>query len=99
MFFRYQALADAYFVKRDFEDMLDWAVKVVALKPGYFGGHLRHVVALTLLGREQEALAAITRYLRDVPDTVRTHVHGGGFVRNEDRALFSEALRRAGMPR
>ena len=97
MFFRYQALADAYFVKRDFEKMLEWAAKVVVLKPSYFGGHLRHVVALALLGREKEAARAIQRYLGDVPDVVRSRVHGAGFVRDEDKALFLEGLHKVGV--
>jgi adenylate cyclase len=97
MFFRYQALADACFVKRDFEKMPEWAAKAVVLKPSYFAGHLRRIAALALLGREKAATSAIEEYVRDVPDAVRSRVRGSGFVRAEDDALFSGALAKAGM--
>ena len=98
IFFRYQALADAHFVKRDFEKMVDWAAKGVVPKPSYFGCHIRVVAGLGLLGRLKEAQAAIQRYLRDVPDHVRSRAHRFAFVRDEDRALFSEGLKKAGLP-
>jgi adenylate cyclase len=97
IFFRYQAFADAYFVKRDFEKMVDWAAKGVVVKPSYFGCHMRVVAGLGLLGRLKEAQAAIQRYLRDVPDEVRSRAHRFGFVRDEDRVLFGEGLRKAGL--
>jgi adenylate cyclase len=93
IFSRYQALADTYFVKRDLEKMLEWAAKAVALKPDYFAGHLRVIVSLALLGRNDELASAVARYVRDVPDDVRSRFHTGGFVRGEDRALFAEGLR------
>ena len=98
IFFRYQGLADAYFVKRDFEKMVEWAAKGVILKPSYYGCHTRLVAGLGLLGRLKEAQGAIHRYLKDVPDEVRSRVHRFGFVRGEDSALFSEALKKAGLP-
>jgi adenylate cyclase len=98
IFFRYLALSDAYFVKRDFEKMVEWAAKGVVQKPSYFGCHIRVVAGLGLLGRLKEAQAAIQRYLRDVPDDVRSRAHRVAFVRDEDSALFSEGLKKAGLP-
>lgn len=97
IFFRYQALADAYFVKRELEKMLEWATKAVILKPSYFAGHLRAIVSLALLGRDQELASAVARYARDVPDYVRSRIRGREFVRSEDRVLFAEGLRKAGV--
>jgi tetratricopeptide (TPR) repeat protein len=59
IFFRYQALADAYFVKRDFEKMVAWASKGVVVKPSYFGVHARAISGLGLLGRIAEAQTSI----------------------------------------
>jgi adenylate cyclase len=100
IFFRHQALADAYFVKGDFEKMVEWAAKGIVLKPDYFGCHLRVVSGLGLLGRLNEAQIAIQRYVKDVPDEIRSRVlASGGFVRDEDSARFSEGLEKAGLPR
>jgi adenylate cyclase len=97
IFFRYQALADACFVKRDYERMVAWAAKGVGLKPSYFGCHLRLIVGLALLGRLTEARAAVKRYLRDVPDEIRSRVHSFGFVRDDDRELFRDGVKIAGL--
>jgi len=97
IFFRYQALADAYFVKRDFEKMLEWAAKSLAPKSSYIGGHLRVIAGLAILGRDHELASALARYVRDVPDDVRSRVNRVHFVRPEDNALFAGGLAKAGL--
>jgi len=97
MFFRYQGLADVHFIKRDFAEMLEWAEKAVILKPGYFGGHLRRIVSLVFLERGDKLASAVAGYLRDVPDDVRNRVRTVRFVRKEDRDLFEQGLRKAGL--
>src|SRR5262249_830675 len=86
IFFRYQALADAYFTKRDFQKTLDWATKTIIFKPNWFGGHLRHIAALALLDRDDEAAVAVERYRREVASEAQAQVmKWSGFIREDDQ--------------
>jgi adenylate cyclase len=95
IFFRYQALADAFFVKRDFQQMVDWAAKAATAKPSYFAGHTRLLVGLALLNKPEAAKAARERYFQEIPEGMRTTK--APFAREEDSLLFQEGLRKAGL--
>jgi len=96
MSFRYINLCDAYFVKQDFESMLDSADKAIAMNVSLAGPHLRRIAALSLLSRMDEATKAVLRYESEVPIAIRQRMRSS-FVRKEDRDRFRQALKDAGL--
>lgn len=96
MAFRYINLCDAYFVKRDFEKMLDCADKAIAMNGSLAGPHLRKIAALSLLSRITEAKKAKQRYESDVPIAIRQRMRSS-FVGKDDREKFIQALKDAGL--
>jgi len=95
----YIGIMNTHFAAERYEECVDAAQKAVLLQPNFYGGYIGMAIALPLLGRIEEARAAV-RKLREL--TPRLTVGGTArnplFVREKDVARMLESLRQAELP-
>jgi tetratricopeptide (TPR) repeat protein len=98
-FFFDMALMMPHLLRSDFETVVELGHRALDLNPALTSTYKGMLAALGHLGRIEEAAAVAARLLRLDPGfrTSET-VARTPLVRAEDRALYAEGLRRAGLP-
>jgi len=97
-FFRYVEIAFGYLVLRDYEESIRWAMKSVQIKQDYPMGHLYLACGHARLGHREDAVKALTSYLKIMPTASVARFSNRPFRKKEDRDHFLESLRLAGLP-
>jgi adenylate cyclase len=97
-FFTQTAMAAANFYQRRFDHTVDWATRVVQQKPAWVPALRYRAAALTHLGRLNEARADVARLLAAQPSCTVRWLTVYTFRHRWMEELFSDALRRAGLP-
>jgi tetratricopeptide (TPR) repeat protein len=93
---RYMAL----FATRRYEETIEVCRKTATLHPNHAGAWRLMTVSLALLGRQDEAKAALARTLALQPDLSISHVDQNTvYADPADRSRFLEGLRKAGLQR
>jgi tetratricopeptide (TPR) repeat protein len=97
-FLTYGALALIF--KRDFETALDWAEKASVIPNCQYWTTAHMAVALAHLGRHDEAERIVAKLLAEKPDFSCLFAERKLFYikRPEQRALYLDGLRKAGLP-
>src|SRR5215208_6239473 len=97
-FFTQTAMAAANFYQRRFVHSVNWATRVVQQKPAWVPALRYRAAALTHLGRLNEARADVARLLAAQPSCTVRWLTVYTFRHRWMEELFSDALRRAGLP-
>ena len=97
-FFTQTAMAAANFYQRRFDHTVNWATRVVQQKPAWVPALRYRAAALTYLGRLDEARADVARLLAAQPSCTVRWLTLYTFRHRWMEELFSDALRRAGLP-
>jgi DNA-binding SARP family transcriptional activator/TolB-like protein len=98
-FFFDMALMMPHLLRGDFETVVELGHRALELNPALTSTYKGMVAALGHLGRTDEASAMADRLLRlDPAFRIGETVARTPLVRAEDRVLYAEGLRRAGMP-
>jgi len=98
-FFFDMALMMPHLLRGDFETVVELGRRALELNPALTSTYKGMLAALGHLGRTDEAAAVGARLLRlDPAFRVTDTVARTPLVRAEDRALYAEGLRRAGLP-
>ncbi len=92
------ALALAHILLRNFEEAVSVAEKAVGARPANVRGHQRLVAALGHTGRVEDARAALEELKLRQPDLSLAYIDATyAFKNSEDRDLFLDGLRKAGL--
>ena len=90
----------ALFALGRYEETIAVCRETAALHPGHAGAWRLMTVSLALLGRTEEAEAALARTLLLQPDLSLGHVETNTIYADQaDRERFREGLRKAGLTR
>ncbi|HEX5327909.1 MAG TPA: BTAD domain-containing putative transcriptional regulator [Acetobacteraceae bacterium] len=94
-----RGFAIAALVRREFELAASAGRAATQMNPAFAANHKPYLAALGQLGRKREAVAALHRLLAIEPGfSVARFLAAAPFERVEDRELFAESLRLAGVP-
>jgi adenylate cyclase len=97
IFYRYNGLALSFFLLKQFETAIDWARKSIQHKPGWFQGHAVLIASLVELGRLDDAQAALSDYLAQIPNASLIDIQKLSFRIPAHRERLVDALRKAGL--
>lgn len=93
------AIATAHFVACRYGEAVEWAEKSHIERPGAPGPLRLLAVALSLLGRKQEARSTFAKVIAISPHISESGIRGAiHFARPEDLERYIEGLRIAGLP-
>ncbi|OKO70440.1 hypothetical protein AC629_40390 [Bradyrhizobium sp. NAS80.1] len=98
IFFRFSGLALAYFVAEDYPRSREWAARSVARKREWWQGHALLASSCVLLGKGDEAGAAVHDWLAAFPSARISNLPPIPFKKATDLKRFHDALRSAGLP-
>ena len=88
-----------HLLKRDFESAVAAGRAVTEMNPALSAGYKPYLAALGHLGRAREGSVALQRLLAIEPDfTIERFLATSPLERQADQELYSEGLRRAGVP-
>ncbi len=92
-------LAISYFLLRQFEESINYARRALDISPANVRARQRLAASLGQAGRIEEAQTALDQLLRHQPDFSIAYIDETyPFRYPEDRALFIDGLRKAGLP-
>jgi tetratricopeptide (TPR) repeat protein len=92
------ALTMPHLVRGEYALAAEIGRRATGVAPGFTANWKLYLCALGHLGRAEEASAALDQLLRLEPGfTVRSAVERSPLLRREDRALYAEGLRLAGL--
>jgi len=98
-FFFDMALMMPHLLRRDFETVIDLGRRAIALNPALTSSYKGMLAALGHLGRRADAVPIRERLLAlDPAIRIRATVERTPLLREEDKALYADGLRRAGLP-
>jgi adenylate cyclase len=97
-FFRFSGIALAYFVAQDYVKAREWSEKAVQRKRDWWQGHALLAVSCALLGKQDEARAAIGDWLLAIPGATVSNLPPIPFRNATDTERFRDGLRKAGLP-
>jgi adenylate cyclase len=98
VFFRFTALALAYFLKSDYTAARDWAQRSVSRKREWWVAHAILAASNACLGEEDQAVAAVQELLGVLPDAKLSKLPPLPLKNPEHTRQLRDALRRAGLP-
>jgi TolB-like protein/Flp pilus assembly protein TadD len=100
LYFFVANLGFAEFVSGRLEDAIEWAQKSIHENPGVPTGYRLLAACCGLLGRPQEARAALEHLQRLLPGaTIKTTMQAVPFKHSADAERYVEGLRKAGLPK
>ena len=95
----YTAMSFAHLFAGQYDEAVLWARKAALERPNWAPTARAETIACALSGRNAEAQEALARMRAIDPDVrLNNPKLTSGFRRAEDRALFIEGLRKAGLP-
>ena len=101
-FFRFIAMARAYFCLGEYPVAIEWAKKTLQRRPKFHEGHILLIASLSAQGDIDHASNALARYLELFPETTVASLDKLGTtaiqLQMQDRERMFELLRKAGMP-
>jgi adenylate cyclase len=98
-FLWFYLLAFATFLAGRYGEALEHVERSLRLNPNIPGAHRNRAACLSVLGRTEEARAALAEFLRLVPGTTITSMRAQLPMKNpDDFERYAGALRRAGLP-
>jgi adenylate cyclase len=98
VFFRFSALALAYFLKGDYTAARDWAQKSVSRKREWWVAHVLLAASNACLGEDDQAGAAIKEFLAVFPDAKLSKLPPLPLRNPEHTRRLHDALQKAGLP-
>ena len=88
-----------HFVEERYDEAIEWAEKALHERPNFPLAHLHLAATQGMLGNLEEARAAYDQFDRLAPRSpIADWIESAVFAYEKDAALYSEGVRRAGMP-
>ena len=97
-FFFDMAMMMPYFMRHEFDQAATLGRRAVELNPGFSSTYKGYLASLGCLGCKEEAARVLSRLLMLEPGfSIKEAMDRSPIIRSEDRDLYAEGLRRAGL--